>query len=71
MSASELKTIIKNLCATQPQKLSDLADLLKRNPQHLREHYLTPMLKSEELELVFPDKTHPLQAYKLKGDPVS
>ena len=70
MSSSALKAIIKNLCATQPQKLADLAVLLKRNPKHLREHYLTPMLKSHELELVYPDKTHPMQAYKLKDNAV-
>ena len=38
----------------RPFKPSDLATLLKRCHRYVRDHYLTPMVEVEELELLFP-----------------
>ena len=46
---------------------SEIAVLLKRSHRYVRDHYLTPMVESGELELTFPDNpAHPRQAYQVK-----
>ncbi|NQZ87329.1 MAG: putative DNA binding domain-containing protein [Colwellia sp.] len=66
----ELETIIIALCNKSGDKylkLAQLAELLGRNSDTLRKNYLSPMLKSQQLELAFPTKpSHPEQGYKVK-----
>ena len=48
-------------------KLAQLAELLGRNTDTLRKSYLSPMLKSQQLELAYPSTpSHPGQGYKVK-----
>ncbi|MCH9627434.1 MAG: hypothetical protein S4CHLAM2_10740 [Chlamydiales bacterium] len=66
--ASKEKThaIIKQICALAYIKPTDLGALLSRNPEHLRNRFLTPMVESGELELKYPNNVgHPQQAYRL------
>jgi ATP-dependent DNA helicase RecG len=66
-SPDEIKALIRRLCAMQPLKLGEIAALLGRSPKHIRDTYLTPMMKAGELEHTFPETpAHPLQAYKTK-----
>lgn len=66
-SPKEIKALIKHVCALQPLKLGEIAAILGKAPRHVRDRYLTPMLKEEELEYIFPEApAHPLQAYKTK-----
>lgn len=62
-----VKKVIRLMCASRPFKPSEVALLLKRNQRYIRDYYLTPMIESGELELVFPDNpAHPQQAYREK-----
>lgn len=66
MSPQEIKNLIKELCAVQPLKLSEISTILGRHPKYVRENYLNEMIKLAELEHVFTDPSHPQQAYKAK-----
>jgi hypothetical protein len=62
-----VKQAIKQLCSSRPFKPSEIALLLQRNQRHIRDHYLTPMVESGELELGFPDNpAHFQQSYRTK-----
>ncbi len=57
-------TIIQ-LCADEFLTLRTLADLLQRNSDSIRNHYLRPLLKNGLLTLRFPGSpSHPQQGYK-------
>ena len=66
----DVETTIIALCnksGNKYLKLAQLAELLGRNADTLRKSYLSPMLKSQQLELAFPTKpSHPEQGYKVK-----
>jgi ATP-dependent DNA helicase RecG len=66
LPADLMRQIIKELCRGQYATLQSLAQLLERQPENLRANYLTPMSKSRELKLAFPDAPNdPRQAYTL------
>lgn len=65
-SPQAVRNLIKELCASQPMKLSDLAIILERHPKYVRENYLNEMVKLQEIEHVFSDPNHPQQAYRTK-----
>jgi len=55
------------LCSGHFLTLDQIADILKRSPDTIRTHYLNPMVKSELIELKYPDKpTHPDQGYRTR-----
>ena len=61
----EMKRTLLRLCADGFRTPDELATLLDRSKQYLRENYLGPMVKSGDLEPKFPErKTHQLQAYR-------
>jgi ATP-dependent DNA helicase RecG len=62
----EIRNLIKELCAIQPLKLSDIATILGRHPKYIRENYLNSMIELQELEHTFVDPNHPQQAYKTR-----
>lgn len=69
-SPTEIKALIRHLCSRQPLKLGEIAAVLGRAPKHVRDTYLTSMIKNEELEYIFPETpAHPLQAYRTKKSP--
>ncbi|MEZ8654826.1 RNA-binding domain-containing protein [Vibrio splendidus] len=59
-----LNILIFALCQGQYISLKALATLLERNPDALRQNYLTPLVKNGSLKYAFPQqKTHELQSY--------
>lgn len=66
-SGKKVKSLILKICAVKPFKLPEMAFLLKRNANYLRENYLMPLVRTGELKYVFPHQpNHPQQAYKTK-----
>ena len=68
-SVEEIKTLILKLCRNRFLTAQEIADLLNRNMRHLRDVYISPMVSSGKLILLYPDNIkHRLQAYKAKSD---
>ncbi len=60
-----MRTTILNLCSNEYINLKTLAELLARNADTIRTHYINPMLKEGSLQLEYPGELHhPQQAYK-------
>ncbi len=61
---SDLKTIVKGLCAEKYLTLAVLAELLNRTEDYIRKDILNPMVDQEELLRAFPKTPNdPRQAY--------
>jgi predicted HTH transcriptional regulator len=61
---TEMQQVILSLCVGHYITLANLAQLVNRGQESLRDAYLTPMCKSKELEMAFPDTpNHMRQAY--------
>jgi len=58
-----VRNTICRLCAIQAFKPSELSTLLNRNQESIKNHYIGPMVRNGWLRSVFPEKTHPNQAY--------
>jgi ATP-dependent DNA helicase RecG len=64
LQPSIMEGIIVRLCAKKPLMLKELAHLLERTPDGLRNNYLAKLLNKGELMLKYPDQlNHPKQAY--------
>ncbi len=64
VSAKEMTAVLKQLCQGRFLTLESLSRFLKRNPQNLRNAYLTPMVREGSLRLLYPESpNHPDQAY--------
>lgn len=64
---SDVKPIIRRLCAWRPLRAEELAAILRRGQPYVTRTYLTPMVRDGELEFTHPDQpAHPQQAYKAK-----
>jgi len=59
------ETILR-LCVGRYLTVRNLADLLQRDADSLLNHYLKNMVERGVLELKFPEKTHPQQAYRAR-----
>lgn len=60
-----VRSTILKLCSEEFLTVSELAELLNRRPDPLRNKYLSPMAKDGLLERRFPaDPNHPQQAYR-------
>ena len=65
LSAERMERVILALCRDQFLTLSSLAELVNRNPDGLRQQYLSKMVRTGEMVLAFPTKpTHEKQAYR-------
>lgn len=65
----EIKKLVKKLCSYGPLQLTQLAQILGRDPKYLRDHYLSKMVKSGELIYQYSDQpAHPQQAYKVPNE---
>lgn len=65
LSSERMERVLQLLCGNQYLTLSVLAELVSRNPDGLRQQYLSKMVRSGEMVLAFPTKpTHERQAYK-------
>lgn len=62
---SLVRATILALCSGRFLSLRELADLLDRNPETLRNEYVTRMVRAGQLELRYPDQPrHRQQAYR-------
>lgn len=60
-----MQSVILTVCQDQYLTLSALAQLVKRNPDSLRQQYLSNMVRIGKMVLAFPSKpTHERQAYR-------
>jgi len=63
--AEQVQAVLLSLCRDQFMSLATLAQLLSRNPDRLRQHYLRDMVQQGSMVLAFPTKrTHEKQAYR-------
>ncbi|MGG3803954.1 ATP-binding protein [Metabacillus fastidiosus] len=68
LSPSVMEEIILRLCARKTLMLRELADLLERTPDGLRNNYLAKLLDKGQIRLKYPDQiNHPRQAYIFVG----
>jgi ATP-dependent DNA helicase RecG len=58
-----MEDVILRLCSEKPQRTSDLAQLLNRKIDTIRNHYIGPLVQSGKLKPIYSDPTHPTQAY--------
>jgi hypothetical protein len=64
----DTKELILSLCARHFLTAEQFSKLLGRNPQGLRDRFLTPLLRTSHLEHRFPaTPNHEQQAYRRKG----
>ena len=64
LSPSVMEEIIVRLCTQKPLMLKEMADLLGRTPDGLRNNYLAKLLTKGKVRLKYPDQNnHPKQAY--------
>ena len=64
---SDVKPVIRRLCAWRPLRAEELAAILRRGQPYVTRTYLTPMVRDGELEFTHPEQpAHPQQAYKAK-----
>lgn len=65
LSSERMEQVLLTLCRDQFLTLSVLAELVSRNPDGLRQQYLSKMVRGGEMLLAFPTKpTHEKQAYR-------
>lgn len=65
-----IKSLIREICALGDTTPAVLAELLQKNPAHLKDAYLYSMVESGQLEYVYPDQPqHPRQAYRTRPTP--
>lgn len=65
----EVRYVILKLCKWRALQVTELATILNRNRRYIQDSYVTPMVKSGEIEYTYPDNpAHPHQAYRLKSD---
>jgi ATP-dependent DNA helicase RecG len=64
-----MEQIILRLCAQRPLMLKELAHLLERTSDGLRNNYLAKLLEEGKIRLKYPDQpNHPKQAYMTTKD---
>jgi ATP-dependent DNA helicase RecG len=62
---SDVREVVRRLCALRPFRLEELARLLRRQPDWVRKSYTTPMVREGVLEYTAgATPTHPGQAYR-------
>lgn len=65
-----MEQVILEICSEHYLPLRTLAELLGREPDSIRNHYVSSMLERGLLELQYPEQlNHPQQAYKRVSAP--
>jgi ATP-dependent DNA helicase RecG len=66
LNPSTMEEIILQLCSKRSLMLKELAYLLERTPDGLRNNYLAKLLSEGKIQLKYPDQpNHPKQAYMI------
>ncbi|WPZ18389.1 transcriptional regulator [Geobacillus subterraneus] len=64
LAPAVMEEMIVRLCCERPLRLKELATLLERTPDGLRNNYLGKLLEEGKIRLKYPDQpNHPRQAY--------
>lgn len=58
-----INDVILRLCSERSLRPVDLAELLKRNVETIKNHYIGRLVRNGKLRPVLPEKTHPNQSY--------
>ncbi|MEO5366348.1 MAG: hypothetical protein H7831_08345, partial [Magnetococcus sp. WYHC-3] len=65
----DVHAVILDLCRKRYLSLRDLSGLLGRSPDYVRPNYLRELVKSGQLESLYPDRpNHPDQAYRTRHE---
>ena len=65
IDSKALRNAVLQLCDWQPMTVDELATLLGRERNYLRNKHLADMIKNGDLEFLYPESiNHPYQAYK-------
>lgn len=60
-----VRDLVVELCRRRPWRADELALLLQRNPESIRQNYLRPLLAQRRIAMTLPDTPHsPQQAYR-------
>ena len=61
----EVRAVVVELCRLRPWRAEELATVLQRNVEHIRQNYLRPLLREQRIALTHPDEPNdPQQAYR-------
>ena len=61
-----VRDLVVDLCAHRSWRVDELALLLQRNPEFIRQSYLRPLLAQQRIAMTLPDTPNsPLQAYRI------
>lgn len=61
-----MRDLVVDLCAHRSWRVDELALLLQRNPEFIRQSYLRPLLAQQRIAMTLPDTPNsPLQAYRI------
>ena len=61
----QVRDLVVELCQRRSWRVDELALLLQRNPESVRQNYLRPLLAQKRIAMAFPDAPHsPQQAYR-------
>jgi ATP-dependent DNA helicase RecG len=62
---AEVRQVVLDLCLLRPWRAEELATLLRRNPETVRQNYLRPLMREKWLMMTNPDEPNdPQQAYR-------
>ena len=68
LAPAKMRELIRQLCQVQSLTVSQIAGLLNRDPEGIRNRFLSEMLREGVLLARYPDPTHPEQAYRANPD---
>lgn len=68
LSSELMRGIIRSLCAAQYLSVNEIATLVKRHPEGIRNRFLSAMVREGSLLAKYADPTHPEQAYLANPD---
>jgi hypothetical protein len=68
LAPAKMRELIRQLCQVQSLTVSQIAGLLNRHPEGIRNRFLSEMLREGVLLARYPDPTHPDQAYRANPD---
>ena len=61
----DVRAVVVELCRLRPWRAEELATVLQRNVEHIRQNYLRPLLREQRIALTHPDEPNdPQQAYR-------
>lgn len=68
----QVRDLVVELCQRRAWRVDELALLLQRNPESIRQNYLRPLLAQQRIAMTLPDTPHsPQQAYRSAPESLS